>query len=225
VAVNTRAYGEFWQGGRVDRDKLARALPSLLDTADELKAVAAKLGAAAADIHLNKDASETTVKRTALADYRVVYFATHGLVAGDVKGLGEPSLALTLPARPSEIDDGLLTASEVTQLKLNADWVVLSACNTAAGDNPGAEALSGLARAFFYAGAHALLVTHWSVASEAATRLTTSTFGIMKSNPAIGRAEALRRAMVAYMNDQRDPLNAYPAFWGPFSVVGEGEAR
>jgi CHAT domain-containing protein len=69
------------------------------------------------------------------------------------------------------------------------------------------------------------LVTHWSVASESATRLTTSTFGIMKSNPAIGRAEALRRAMVAYMNDKRDPLNAYPAFWGPFSVVGEGEAR
>jgi hypothetical protein len=104
--------------------------------------VAAKLGAAAADIHLNKDASETTVKRTALADYRVVYFATHGLVAGDVKGLGEPSLALTLPAQPSESDDGLLTASEVTQLKLNADWVV-------AGEKPGAEALSGLARAFF----------------------------------------------------------------------------
>jgi tetratricopeptide (TPR) repeat protein/CHAT domain-containing protein len=218
VAVNTRAYSEFWQGGRVDRNKLAQALPSLLDTADELKAVAAKLGAPAADIHLNKDASETTVKRTALADYRVVYFATHGLVAGDVKGLGEPSLALTLPAPPSESDDGLLTASEVTQLKLNADWVV-------AGEKPGAEALSGLARAFFYAGARALLVTHWSVASESATRLTTSTFGIMKSNPAIGRAEALRRAMVAYMNDKRDPLNAYPAFWGPFSVVGEGEAR
>jgi CHAT domain len=56
----------------------------------------------------------------------------------------------------------LLTASEVAQLKLNADWVVLSACNTAAGDKPGAEALSGLARAFFYAGARALLVSHWA---------------------------------------------------------------
>jgi hypothetical protein len=60
--------------------------------------------------------------------------------------------ALTLPPQPTEFDDGLLTASEVAQLKLNADWVVLSACNTAAGDKPGAEALSGLARAFFYAG-------------------------------------------------------------------------
>ena len=106
-----------------------------------------------------------------LADYRVVYFATHGLVAGEVKGLGEPSLALTLPKQPSETDDGLLTASEVAQLKLNADWVVLSACNTIAGDKPGAEALSGLARAFFYAGARALLVSHWAVESNAATRL------------------------------------------------------
>jgi CHAT domain-containing protein len=187
--------------------------------------VAAKLGAAASDIHLGSDASEATVKRTTLADYRVVYFATHGLVAGDVVGLGEPSLALTLPRQPTELDDGLLTASEVAQLKLNADWVVLSACNTAAGDKPGAEALSGLARAFVHAGARALLVSHWSVASDAATRLTTSTFAILTADPKLGRAEALRNAMLTYMNDGGSPLNAYPAFWGPFSIIGEGAMR
>src|SRR5205823_11062062 len=151
----------------------------------------------------------TTLKRAPLADYRIVYFSTHGLVAGDVKGIAEPSLALSIPAQPSELDDGLLTASEVAQLKLNADWVVLSACNTIAGDKPGAEALSGLARAFFYAGARALLVSHWAVESNAAMRLTTSTFDVMKLDRSAGRAEALRRAMLAYLNDTSDPRNAY----------------
>jgi len=152
------------------------------------------------------------VKKLPLADYRIVYFATHGLVAGDVKGLAEPSLALTIPKQPSSTDDGLLTASEVAQLKLDADWVVLSACNTIAGDKPGAEALSGLARSFFYAGARALLVTHWAVESASATRLTTATFDILRSDPKAGRAGALQRAMLAYLDDPAAPTNAYPAF-------------
>ena len=200
-------------------------LSQLPDTADELNAIAKNLGVAAADIHLGEDASETTLKRTPLADYGIVYFATHGLVAGDVKGLAEPSLVLSIPKQPTEFDDGLLTASEVAQLKLNADWVVLSACNTIAGDKPGAEALSGLARSFFYAGARALLVSHWAVNSEAATRLSISTFDRLKADPKLGRAEALRQAMLAYLNDASSPRNAYPAFWGPFALIGEGAAR
>jgi CHAT domain-containing protein/Tfp pilus assembly protein PilF len=224
-SVTTAAYTDFWQGAGVDRAKLAQSLPQLPDTADELNAVAKDLGVSASDIHLGSDASETTVKRAPLADYSIVYFATHGLVAGDVKGLAEPSLALSIPKQPSEFDDGLLTASEVAQLKLNADWVVLSACNTIAGDKPGAEALSGLARAFFYAGARALLVSHWAVDSEAAARLATSTFDRLKADPKIGRAEALRQAMLGYLSDTSSPRNAYPAFWGPFALIGEGATR
>lgn len=223
--VTHAAYTDFWQGAGVDRARLAQALPQLPDTADELNAVAKNLGVSASDIHLGEDASETTVKRAPLADYSIIYFATHGLVAGDVKGVAEPSLVLSIPKQPSEFDDGLLTASEVAQLKLNADWVVLSACNTIAGDKPGAEALSGLARSFFYAGARALLVSHWAVDSEAATRLATSTFDRLKADPKLGRAEALRQAMLAYLNDASSPRNAYPALWAPFALIGESATR
>ena len=155
AAGSTRSYSDFWQGASVDPALLGQALGQLPDTADEIRDVAKRLGAADSDIFLGRAASETQVKSLALSDYRIVYFATHGLVAGDVKGLAEPSLALTIPRNPSSHDDGLLTASEIAQLKLNADFVVLSACNTIAGEKPGAEALSGLARAFFYAGTRA----------------------------------------------------------------------
>jgi hypothetical protein len=131
-----------------------------------------------------------------------------------------PALLLTPPSQASEDDDGLLTASEVAQLKLDADWVILSACNTAAGDDLEAEALSGLARAFFYAGSRALLASHWYVDSEAAVALVTRAFAEINAQAGVGRAEALRRAMLALVG-QGGRL-AHPAIWAPFVVVGEG---
>ena len=88
---------------------LALALPQLRDSADELNAVARDLGGAAVDIHLGSDASATTVKPAPLADYGIIHFTIHELVAGDVNGVAEPSLALRIPTRPSDLDDGRLT--------------------------------------------------------------------------------------------------------------------
>lgn len=211
------------RGHLADVEKL-RNLASLPNTADELLTVAASLGARSDDVHLREAATETVVRETALTDYRVVTFATHALTAGDFAGeLAEPALVLTPPDQASERDDGLLTASEVAQLNLNADWVVLSACNTAAADGtPGAEGLSGLAKAFFYAGSRALLVSHWSVETVSAQRLTTGMFAALLENPELGRSEALRLAMLALMEDERTPYFAHPLFWAPLTVVGEG---
>jgi len=162
------------------------------------------------------------VKAMSLKDYRILAFATHALVAGELAGLSEPALVLTPPSRGTKLDDGLLTASEVAQLKLDADWVILSACNTASSDGtPGAEGLSGLAKAFFYAGSRALLVSHWPVASDAAVAITTRML-VEARKPGIGRAEALRRAMLALIQDEKNPQYAHPYYWAPFVVVGEG---
>ena len=224
VSASNRLKGvsRYFRGRLANLDELSASLPSLPETADELKAIAKILEVPLKEIRLQDKATEREVKREQLDQYRIIYFSTHGLVAGDLKGLAEPAIALTLPEKATDQDDGLLTASEVAQLRLNAEWVVLSACNTASADRPGAEALSGLARAFFYAGAQTLLVSHWPVYSDAATDLTTTTFRILEDNPGIGRSEALRRSMLALISDTSKNDNAHPSVWAPFVVVGEG---
>jgi len=219
----TRGYATYWRGASVNLEALLTDLPEIPETAVELKSVASELGASDADLHLGRNATETMVKQTDLRPYKVVYFATHGLVAGEIKGFGEPALVMTPPERPTAEDDGMLSASEVSDLRMDADWVVLSACNTAsaANEQPGAEALSGLAKAFFHAGARALLVSHWRVDSDATAKLAIETFQKAGQEQSLGRAGALRAAMLD-MLQSRDPWMAYPAFWGPLSVIGEG---
>ncbi len=223
-----RPSAKLLRGGVANIDELRRQ-PPLPETADELCAVARLLGAPAGTVHLGQNATERNLKTLSaagtLARARIVHFATHGLLATETQAVAqhaEPALILTPPDKAAGEDDGLLTASEVTQLKLDADWVVLSACNTGAGgnDTSGGEALSGLARAFFYAGARALLVSHWAVDSEATVELITKAFEEIKTDPRVGRAEALRRSMRALIG--RGGRNAHPAVWAPFVVVGEG---
>jgi CHAT domain-containing protein len=220
-------HGGGWRDGMPVADvEAVRRLPRLPDSRCELQALARSLGAGVDALHLGATATEAAVKDLSTAgELRkagVLAFASHGLVAGELDGLAEPALVLTPPAAGSAEDDGLLTAGEVAQLDLNAEWVLLSACNTAAADGtPGAEGLSGLARAFFYAGARALLVSHWSVYSPAAVALTTGTLERLRQEPGLGRAEALRRTMVELIERGPDPR---PAYWAPFVVVGEGGA-
>ena len=212
----------FTRGAVADADSV-RKLPRLPDTANELRMLAASLRSGDDTVYLRERATETTVRTQDLSRYRVLAFATHGLVAGELTGVAEPALVLTPPDEGSEADDGLLTASEIATLDLDADWVILSACDTAAADGtPGAEGLSGLAKAFFYAGARALLVSHWSVVSDATVKLTTTMFDEMSADPDISRAEALRRARLKLMTDDEKPYYAHPTFWAPFVVVGEG---
>lgn len=214
--------GDLFRGALADV-RAVRRLARLPDTADELRAIAAALDADADSIVLGRDMTESRVKNADLTQERVLAFATHGLVAGDIEGAAEPALVFTPPPEPTPEDDGLLTASEIARnLDLDADLVVLSACNTAAGDRPGAEGLSGLAKAFFYAGSRSLLVSHWPVASQAAVKLTTGIFREMAADPSLGRAEALRRSMLAMIDDPSQDYFAHPLFWAPFVLVGEG---
>ena len=203
-----------------------RRLPALPETADELRAIAATLGASEDDLLLGERASEPILRQMPLDRYRVIEFATHGLLSGELEGLAEAALVLTPPLEATPENDGLLTASKIATLRLNADWVVLSACNTAAGDGtPDAGGWSGLAKAFFYAGARSLLVSHWPVWSEATVALTTGAFAELEKDPSIGRAEALRRAEMAMLDPDKRAEFAHPLAWGPFVLAGEGGAE
>jgi CHAT domain-containing protein len=199
-------------------------IPPLPETRDELLAIANTLRASTGDVILGAAATRSSVlgssQNGTLASRRVVAFATHGLMAGDLPNLSQPALAMaagnadaTNPLAP------LLTLEDVLTLKLNADWVVLSACNTAAADGRAEEALSGLARGFFYAGARSLLVTHWAVDSASAMLLTTTTFDNYSANDQAPKAESLRQAMLKVM---ANPAFSHPAYWAPYALVGDG---
>jgi CHAT domain-containing protein/Tfp pilus assembly protein PilF len=199
-----------------------RELPPLPDTAEELTAIGKALRAGHKALYLRDRATETNVKQAALDRTRVIAFSTHGVMAGELQGYAEPGLILTPPGKGSDLDDGYLSTSEIAQLKLNAEWVLLSACNTAANDGkPAAEGLSGLAKAFFYAGTRSLLVSHWPVDSVATRQLITNLLSIYASTPEMSKGDALRQASLSLMNDAQHPHFAHPLYWAPFVVAGD----
>jgi CHAT domain-containing protein len=206
-------------------------LPRLPDTAEELKSIALALNADPSKVlNLGIKANEQTVKSTDLSKYKIIVFATHGLVPGDLDGLTQPALALSAPDVAGGGGDGLLTMEEILGLKLDADWVVLSACNTGAGAGAAAEAASGLGRAFFYAGTRAVLVTNWSVESVSARELVTDLFRRQAADAKVTRSAALKEAMNALIDGPGATdasgrtvyTYAHPLFWAPYTIIGDG---
>ena len=198
-------------------------LVPLPETRHELKTVASLINASEENLFFGESAAESVVKSLSnanqLDDYSIIYFATHGALPGELDGFVEPGLVMTQPRRANPEDDGFLSASEIAALKLDADWVILSACNTAGQGQAGNQSLSGIAKAFFKAGARSLLVSHWEVVSQAAVELTGEMFKALGNKETESRTEALRLAMVRVMNDTSNPAKAHPAYWAPFAIV------
>jgi CHAT domain-containing protein/tetratricopeptide (TPR) repeat protein len=190
-----------------------RGLPRLVNTAEEVREVGRDLGADETALYLGPRATITNLKALDLWRYRVALFSTHGLMPGETEGVLEPALVFT----PTGSDGGLLTASGVAQLRFDADWVILSACNSLLG----VEGQSHLVNAFFYAGARALLVSHWQVDDVTTVKFITALFRQLARHPGLKRGEAVRRAALEIMNDQEDPELANPVFWAPFVLMGD----
>jgi CHAT domain-containing protein len=205
-------------------------LPALPDTSIEVNEIAKVLNAKPEDIFLNQHASVKKVLETDFSKKSIVMFSTHGLVPGELNGLTQPALALSSPEVTGEKDsDGLLTMDKILELKLNADWVVLSACNTASSDSS-SEAVSGLGRAFFYAGARALLVSNWPVDTVSSRDLMVDLFKRQNNQEKIAKPEALKQAMLNIADKGAARIEgtnivsyfySHPLFWAPFVIVGD----
>ena len=224
LSLPTTAVELCREGGPIPKEVLL-AMPSLPDTAYELQEISKMMsGGQNPALYLGTQATEDNLRKLQLNQYRVLYFATHGLLPGELRCQSEPGLVLTPPSKNEKetlkTEDGLLDASEIAQFKLNADLVVLSACNTAGGNGKfGGEALSGLAEAFFFAGARNLLVTHWSVSSAATVQLMQKTFLELGPQLESGPSIALQKAQLEMIKKEEF---SHPIFWGAFDLVGDG---
>ncbi|MFN7778670.1 MAG: CHAT domain-containing protein [Betaproteobacteria bacterium] len=220
-----RSINQYFRTGGVDRSFVA-ALSPLPCTRIEGEELRRQLGGA---VYFGREARESQLRlpqnAARLAQAEVVSFATHGLVAGDL-GQGEPALVLAAPLPTEKGDDGLLTASEILALKMSADWVLLSACNTASPDASDPNGLSGLSRAFFFAGARGVLVSHWRVSDDATAALVIE--AVKRRQAGAGKAVALQQASLALMQGKLSGIDetargraAHPSAWAAFTLMGE----
>jgi len=202
------------------RGNLSRSLSSLAplpETESELKTISKMFKKS--DLFLGKDATEANVRSIDLTKYDVISFATHALVSNEIDDLYEPALVLTPVDGSMSSNDGLLSTTEVSELNLNAEIVVLSACNTASSiDKDSSEGLTGLASSFFSAGAKSLLVSYWSVISESAVDVTTRIF--KHSNEGRSYAHKHRNAVLDILQNSKNTYKLHPSYWAPFSVIG-----
>jgi CHAT domain-containing protein len=207
-----------------DSAALFANLPQLPYAKLELQAGAAVFGAGADDELLGPAFTVPNVEAADLKNYRVLHFATHGLLPTDLPCQAEPAIVTSTPPSAGSADQSLLTTSAVQDLHLDADLVLLSACNTGGGA-AGGEALSGLARSFFYAGARALMVTQWSVNDQVSAYLVADTLSRLHAGNDGGAAGSLRAAQLALIGGAGKGFPdqiANPFFWAAFDVIGDG---
>lgn len=201
-------------------------LPLLPYAKKELEAARALLGAAPSDELLGANFTATRVLAAPLKNYRILQFSTHALLPTDLRCQSEPAIVTSAPERALDAKGALLTASQVVAMDLDADLIILSACNSGGpGGTTAGESLSGLARSFFYAGARSLLVTHWSVNDQVAAFLVADSLRRVKADPTIGVTGAMREAQLGMLADAGKGLPAeiaHPFFWAPFAVIGDG---
>jgi CHAT domain-containing protein len=194
-------------------------VPPLPETRAELLSLAQVLGAdPRADLRLGAQATRRAVVDANLLDRRVLAFATHGLMPGELPGISKPALALSVTADAGE--SPLLELDDVLGLRLNAQWVLLAACNTAAGE-AGGGAMSGLVRGFFFAGARSVMATHWGVESESAAALSTATFAAQAKAP-VTRSQSLQQAQLAMIDGGLGAGRwTHPFYWAPYALFGD----
>ncbi len=196
-----------------------RSITPLPETLDEARAIGTALHADAASVLHGVQASRSRVLQQNLSDARVIAFATHGLLPGEVPGLLKAGLALSYEGQG--LLDSVLTIDDIVGLRLDADWVVLSACNTGYASGAAGDAMSALLRGFFASGARSLLATQWAVESQSAKELTTRTFVALAQDPALSKAEALARSQRDMLAGKLGALYRHPYFWAPYFIAGD----